>query len=297
MLSACPAAESGCMLLARLRNDSRRPPIIEPVVARAAVFLRPSPHDEVADQRLRPGLAVDAWPCLRAEAFWACAVRWRRAPLVGAQRLRRIVDVFAEAWRPAPRRPRSPYAAPCARNGSIGWAASPISVTGPLPPRNGRLAVEQRPLEPSLADRDQVAAPSRPRTSARNGAAFPRGSPARVQPASLPFVVHDGDHVDEAAAFHRIVHEMGIEPEPQMHHRLAPFRRDVLRPAPARATRCGGGTPVGRVGAAARAPLDHMPSAPINASACSSSDLAGAARQDADAIAVRGEILDAGRRA
>ena len=36
--------------------------------------------------------------------------------------------------------------------------------------------------------------------------------------------MHDGDDIDETAALHRVMHEMRIEPEPQMHQRLAEYR-------------------------------------------------------------------------
>ncbi len=50
-----------------------------------------------------------------------------------------------------------------------------------------------------------------------------------LQPGAFPVVVSDDDDVDQVAALDRVVHEMGVAPEPQMDQRLAEFRRDVFR--------------------------------------------------------------------
>ena len=57
------------------------------------------------------------------------------------------------------------------------------------------------------------------------------GAVTRGRPASLvPGVMHNGDDVDEAAAFYRVMHQMRVEAEPQMHQWLAEiFRHGVGR--------------------------------------------------------------------
>ena len=81
------------------------------------------------------------------------------------------------------------------------------------------------------------------------------GIPAGLRPA----VVDDADDVDEAAAFDRIMHEMGVGPEPQLHVRSTEFLLQRVRRrewAPAR--RCAGKTPAPDVRSRART-SDHSP--------------------------------------
>ena len=108
-------------------------------------------------------------------------------------------------------------AAPCARNGSTGWAASPRSVTGPSPPRDRR-TVEQRPFLPALRQRKQRARLGRERCEARQQVvALSVRAPARL----VPRVGDDRDDVDEPAALDRVMDQMRIAPEPERSDRRA----------------------------------------------------------------------------
>ena len=71
------------------------------------------------------------------------------------------------------------------------------------------LAVVERPFEPLIGDRDQCA--------------------SLLGPGPTRKVAQDfHDDVDEAAAFDRVVDQMCVLPKPQMHQRLAEFRRHGL---------------------------------------------------------------------
>jgi len=62
------------------------------------------------------------------------------------------------------------------------------------------------------------------------------GAVAGGRPAGLlPFVVHDGDDVDEAAAFDRVMHQMRVEPKPEIGPlgRRGPARIDRVQQRPA----------------------------------------------------------------
>src|SRR3974377_98517 len=83
-------------------------------------------------------------------------------------------------------------------------------------------AVVERPLQPLLRSRDQIArlvGPGPAGEMSQDLAAVPGRRPA----GALPDVVYDGDDVDQSVALYRIVHEMRIEAEPKMHQRRAKF--------------------------------------------------------------------------
>ena len=128
-------------------------PIIEPVVARAQ-FFRPScacrdcgsaPPGRSA-HRCGPGggSAALARPCAGGGRLH------RRA------RRRRIVAIFSQHIGDTAASSIA-MPAPCARNGSIGWAASPISVTAPCRQSATALRSIERPFEPCPRQRDQAA--------------------------------------------------------------------------------------------------------------------------------------------
>src|SRR3974390_2327691 len=85
------------------------------------------------------------------------------------------------------------------------------------------LAVIKRPLKPALRGRDQRArglGPGPAPEMAQDFRAVAGRRPARL----IPLVVHDRAAVDEASSLYRIMHQMGVEPEPQIDHRFAEFR-------------------------------------------------------------------------
>ena len=162
-----------------------------------AVFLRPSPHREIADQGLAGRSAHRCGPaCARPVGHARCAAPARA--LIGAQRARPDHRDICASMSASTAASSIAMPAPCARNGSIGWAASPISVTGPLAAANGVPAVVQRPFQPALGHARSGRARSRPRTSARSGAGSRRGRRRAYQPVSFHSSCTMRDDVDRA---------------------------------------------------------------------------------------------------
>ena len=97
--------------------------------------------------------------------------------LVGRKPRRRVLGA-RRATRRAPRRPPAPCVAPCARNGIIGWQASPSSASRPVDPaasggwsnspqsKHSSTAASSAPAAPPSRRRRARSAPDRPaRTS------------------------------------------------------------------------------------------------------------------------------------
>ena len=127
-------------------------------------------------------------------------------------------------------------APPCARNGSIGWAASPSSVTGSCVARPSGRPVEQRPFLPAFRHRDQRA---RLRgEAARSARASSPRWPGALQPGSCQSSRMIATMLTSRAGLHRIVHEMRMAPEPERGQRRAKFLASAARPARPRARRC-----------------------------------------------------------
>ena len=208
---------SACDRSAQPTTVAWRLPIIEPIVARAAAFLRPSPACEIADQRLRPASAHRCGPAAGGLLGTRGAAPARA--FVGAQRVGRIVAILRQACRRARRRPRSPCRR-LARETAASGGRHPRSAS-PGPRRRGTACLRSYSAHFSQRSgtRDQLARFLGPGPAREMAQDF--GAVACARPAGLvPFVVHDGDDVDERAALDRIVHEMRVEPEPEMHQRL-----------------------------------------------------------------------------
>ncbi len=118
-------------------------------------------------------------------------------------------------------------AAPWARNGSIGWAASPSSVTGPSPQRrSGGRSYSAHLSQRSGSDRN-----SRTGSHQFHGekcASSSARSPSALQPCCDQLVVDDRDDVDQLAALHRIVDQVRVLAEPELHLVAAEFRLDPI---------------------------------------------------------------------
>src|SRR3954465_13590859 len=103
--------------------------------------------------------------------------------------------------------------------------------------------------------------------------------------------MHDDDDVDELAALDRVMHEVGVDAEPEVHQGLAEFTRHALcrdRGAPGGAMRKAGRRQTEVRG-------DARPDA-VGADqyhAALIADLAAAPRQRSHAFAVDGELLNA----
>ncbi len=159
-----------------------------------------------------------------------------------------------------------------------------------LRPAQDRLAVVERPFQPSLGRADQRKRLRRP--IARGKSRQQIGTRSRLAPAGrVPVVVHDDDDVDEAAALDRVVHEMGVAAEPEMDQRLGEFRRPHRSPERARARRCApakrGGSPWPRRRASRRPQ-------PVGGNECDAAllgDAGAAARRDGDAVLMHDEIF------
>ena len=147
-------------------------------------------------------------------------------------------------------------AAPWARNGSIGWAASPSSVTGPSPQWPQRRHVVERPFLPAVRQRERSRAGAHQRHGEKCASSSSR-SPARG-PAGLATSASStiATMLISAPALHRIVHEMRVAAEPELDVAARGIPRRPWRPEPARATRCAGQT------AASRACAEPRPQAP-----------------------------------
>ena len=185
-------------------------------------------------------------------------------------------------------------AAPCARNGSIGWAASPSSVTGPSPQRLQRRQVVERPLLPALR---QPPATSRgrlrPAPAARSAPSTSSRVAGSLQPGSVQRVVDDGDDVDQRAA---------PSPDSGRDARSWPSQSwtvgarnsgvDRGRPGSARARRCAGANcGLSRWPSRGRS-ADHRPSAPISAMPCSSAARRRCRQATLTPLRVHDEVLD-----
>ena len=121
-----------------------------------------------------------AW---RRAACWARIVAVPTRALIGAERVGRIVRILGKQSASTAASSIA-IAAPCARNGSIGWAASPSSVTGSRPAAEWDLAVKERPFQPAVRNCDERACLFRPGPADKVAEHF-RPVPAAVQPGSF----------------------------------------------------------------------------------------------------------------
>ena len=202
-------------------DDFGRLPSIEPVVAAEQLFSAHRAHGEIAHQRFRAAQPIDA--ALAAGHLLGARGAVAAGAFIGAQRVGRIVEIFPQhVGEHRGILDRHAGALREKRQHRVGGVPDQRHRAGAAAKR--RLAVVQRPFQPLVGDRDQRArlfGPGPAREMAQDFGAVAGGRPAGL----LPFVVHDADDVDEAAAFDRIMHEMGVGPEPQMHQRLAEFLR------------------------------------------------------------------------
>ena len=266
----------------------RRPPIIKPIVAAQQHLSAGDPQEQIARPRLARGEVIDPPIAARrraAPAPCACAARARSAASRTQDR-----RAGAPCWSARTAASSIAIAAPWARNGSIGWAASPRSVTGPSPHGAERRQVVQRPFLPALRHREELAHRLRPvprRVMRQQFVALAVRAPAGLGPA----VVDDRDDVDELCR---------PSPDSGRHARSARARaarrgREILPRRcprePARARRCAGGIPAAGCPSRARSP-DHSPSAPISAMPCSSAVAAPRRQATLRPVGVHDEILD-----
>src|SRR5476649_164233 len=86
--------EGNSMVLARALEAFWRLPTIEPVVARAQLFSAQQAHAEIADEGFRSAAAIDAG--LAARGLLGTRSAHTPCALIGAQRIGRIVQIFAE---------------------------------------------------------------------------------------------------------------------------------------------------------------------------------------------------------
>ncbi len=108
-------------------------------------------------------------------------------------------------------------AAPCARNGSIGWAASPSSATRAYGPLRQRIEIDERPFAP-VGRRRRSACGRLACQEEKRALISPAVAPLRPEiraPVDRDLIVDDSDDIDDAAAAQRIMDEMrpGAEPE------------------------------------------------------------------------------------
>ena len=85
----------------------------------------------------------------------------------------------------------------------------------PIAPVSQRRQVVQRPFQPAFRQRQEVAhrlSPVPGEKCAEQFVAVALRAPALLRPS----VVHDGDDIDQLAALHRVVDEMGVLAEPEL---------------------------------------------------------------------------------
>src|SRR5262245_48756948 len=196
-----------------------RPPTIEPIVAGAQSFSAHRSHCQIANKRFRPTQPMNA--LLASGKLLRARGAMPTRALVGSQRVNGVVEIF-----------RQHIGQNCGildRHAGALREKRKHRMRG-VPDQGDRhlraaervLAVIQCPFQPTIRNCDECTrlfGPGPPREMSENFGAFAIRRPSGL----VPFVVHDADKVDQFAGLYRIVHQMCVLPEPQMHQRLAKF--------------------------------------------------------------------------
>ena len=192
-------------------------PSIQPVILREQPFPAKRAQADVAKESCRPRQVIHQVRCVECRALCACRA-CQTGGFVGAKARAGSSEDRASS-RPRTTASSIAIAAPCARNGSIGCAASPQERDRTLAPSCSRRP--SRDVTPRLGACQQFARLTPPLVcpkSRRHFVARRRRTPC----AALPRAGGHGDDVDHLPGCDGVVHEMRAGTEPQRHLRFAP---------------------------------------------------------------------------